>query len=200
MKAFLAKYLGISKALFQANNISPLSLKGPLKSDEGSTDVDSLKEFTTGMIPVALSEFKHLTKKFGFDFGPSFSLIKMIWRGIEEAVCCIEIDRDEIKNEMDRYIVHPAILDACLQTSVAVEDTDDDSSETKPTTFPVRIKRLLLLDRNIPEKTLCHVSKHTHRNWVTLLHESDGFERKHFNQSTRISGNRTEYPYPVPQA
>ena len=118
------------------------------------------------MIPVALSEFKHLTKKFGFDFGPSFSLIKMIWRGIDEAVCCIEIERDEIKNEMDRYIVHPAILDACLQTSVAVEDTADDN-ETKPTTFPVRIKRLLLLDRHIPEKTFCHVSKHTHGNWVT---------------------------------
>lgn len=121
------------------------------------------------MTPVALSEFKHLTQKFGFDFGPSFSLIKMIWRGIEEAVCCIEIERDEIKNEMDRYIVHPAILDACLQTSVAVEETDGESetNETKPTTFPVRIKRLLLLDRHIPERTFCHVSKHTRGNWVT---------------------------------
>lgn len=119
-----------------------------------------------GMIPVALSEFKHLTKMFGFDFGPSFSLIKMIWRGIDEAVCCIEIEREELKNEMDQYIVHPAILDACLQTSVAVEDTVDGSG-TKPTTFPVRIKRLLLLDRHIPEKTFCHVSKHTHGNWLT---------------------------------
>ena len=137
-----------------------------MKSDQANTEVDSLNEFTTGMIPVALSEFKHLTKKFGFDFGPSFSLIKMIWRGIDEAVCCIEIGRDEITNEMDRYIVHPAILDACLQTSVAVEITADDS-ETKPTTFPVRIKRMLLLDRHIPEKTFCHVSKHMHGNWVT---------------------------------
>lgn len=136
-----------------------------MKSAQANPE-DSLKDFTTGMIPVALSEFKHLTKKFGFDFGPSFSLIKMIWRGIEEAVCCIEIERDEIKNEMDRYIIHPAILDACLQTSVAVEDTDDEG-ETKPTTFPVRIKRLLLLDRHIPERTFCHVSKHTHGNWVT---------------------------------
>lgn len=143
------------------------------------------------MIPVALSEFKHLTKKFGFDFGPSFSLIKKIWRGMEEAVCCIEIDRDEIKNEMDRYIVHPAILDACLQTSVAVEDTADEN-ETKPTTFPVYIKRLLLLDRHIPEKTFCHVSKHTHGNWVTYnmnLMDLDGntlIEVQGF-QSTELS-------------
>lgn len=162
-----------------------------MKSDQANTEVDSLKEFTTGMVPVALSEFKHLTKKFGFDFGPSFSLIKMIWRGIQEAVCCIEIERDEITNEMDRYIVHPTILDACLQTSVAVEDTGDED-ETRPTTFPVRIKRLLLLNRHIPKKTFCHVSKHTHGNWVTYnmnLMDFDGntlIEVQGF-QSTEIS-------------
>lgn len=54
-----------------------------------------------GMILVVLLEFKYLIKKFGFDFGFFFFLIKKIWRGIEEVVCCIEIDRDEIKNEMD---------------------------------------------------------------------------------------------------
>lgn len=142
-----------------------LSVIGSLKSIQAKIETDNFKDIIKGMTPVALSEFKHLTMKYGFNFGPSFSLIKMIWRGIEEAVCCIEIDRDEIKNEMDRYIVHPAFLDACLQTSVAVEE--DTDGEPKPTTFPVRINKLLLLDRNIPERTFCYVSKHTRGNWVT---------------------------------
>lgn len=139
---------------------------------------------------VALAEFRHLTEKYGFNFGPSFSLIKTIWRGHEEAFCIIEIDKEEVMIEMHRYIVHPAFLDACFQTSAAVEE--DSDGETKPTTFPVRIKRLLLLDRNIPQRTFCHVSKHSRGNWVTyninlmdsqgtILLKVEGF------QSTEIS-------------
>ena len=115
---------------------------------------------------VPLTEFRHLTEKFGFNFGPSFSLIKSIWRGDEEAFCIIEIDREEVKNEMARYIAHPAFLDACFQTSAAVEE-DNDDKETSTLPVPVRIKRLLLLDRNIPQRTFCHVSKQSRGNWVT---------------------------------
>lgn len=117
------------------------------------------------MKPVAFTEFRHLTEKYGFNFGPSFSLIKKIWRGNEEAFCIIEIDRKEIKNEMARYIFHPAFLDACFQTSAAVNAEEDEGDEA--TTFPVRINRMMLLDRNIPQTTFCHVSKHSRGNWVT---------------------------------
>ena len=136
-----------------------------MKSNQTRTETDNFKDITTRMKPVALTEFRHLTEKYGFNFGPSFSLIKTIWRGNEEAFCIIEIDSEKVKNEMARYILHPAFLDACFQTSAAVEE--DDEGETKPTTFPVRIRRLLLLDRNIPQRTFCHVSKQSRGNWVT---------------------------------
>lgn len=144
------------------------SSKGHLNQDR--TEPEQLKEITARMKPVALSQFRRLSKEFGFNYGPSFSLINKIWKGNEEAVCIIEVDSNEIKNEMDRYIVHPVILDACLQTSIAVH-TDPDESETAATEatafVPVHINRLLLLDRNIPERTLCHVSKLAQGNWIT---------------------------------
>ena len=154
------------------------------------TETESFKDITTRMKPVALTEFRHLTENYGFNFGPSFSLIKSIWRGHEEAFCIIEIDSEEVKNEMARYILHPAFLDACFQTSAAV--ANEEADQTKPTTFPVRVRRLLLLDRNIPQKTFCHVSKQSCGNWDTyninlmnsqgiILLKVEGF------QSTEIS-------------
>lgn len=136
-----------------------------MKSNQTRTETEHFKDITARMKPVALTEFRHLTENYGFNFGPSFSLIKTIWRGHEEAFCIIEIDSEEVKNEMARYILHPAFLDACFQTSAAVEDAD--IGLTKPTTFPVRVRRLLLLDRNIPQRTFCHVSKQSRGNWDT---------------------------------
>jgi acyl transferase domain-containing protein len=51
----------------------------------------------------------------GLDFGPCFRGIARLWRGEREALAEIVVP-DGLHVESDRYRVHPAVLDACLQT------------------------------------------------------------------------------------
>jgi NADPH:quinone reductase-like Zn-dependent oxidoreductase/SAM-dependent methyltransferase len=52
----------------------------------------------------------------GLDYGPCFRGISQLWAGIREAVARIERPRNL---EEDRYQIHPALLDSCLQTLMA---------------------------------------------------------------------------------
>ena len=51
----------------------------------------------------------------GLDFGPCFRGIARLWRGEREALAEIVVP-DGLHVESGRYRVHPAVLDACLQT------------------------------------------------------------------------------------
>lgn len=66
------------------------------------------------MDEVPLSTFRHLTEKFGFDFGPCYSLIRRIWRQDDRAICMIERDGPFV-SELPLYVIHPAFVDACFQ-------------------------------------------------------------------------------------
>ncbi|MFP2958445.1 type I polyketide synthase [Myxococcus sp. 1LA] len=50
----------------------------------------------------------------GVDFGPSFRLVKEMWKGQGEAVARLELS-PSVAAEMTAHQLHPALLDACLQ-------------------------------------------------------------------------------------
>lgn len=63
----------------------------------------------------------------GLEFGPCFRGIARLWRGEREALAEIVVP-DGLHAESDRYRVHPAVLDACLQTLGGAWPTGDEET------------------------------------------------------------------------
>ncbi|MFH0995711.1 MAG: SDR family NAD(P)-dependent oxidoreductase [Pseudomonadota bacterium] len=55
----------------------------------------------------------------GLDYGPAFRGLKRMWIGKGEAVGRVELCPEQAA-ETSRYVVHPALLDACLQSIIGV--------------------------------------------------------------------------------
>ena len=84
------------------------------------------------------SEYKSFAAKTGFDFGKRFSLMERIWIKNRKALVRLHLS-DELRSELDDYIIHPCILDACLQTRLVVEFTNGDKApRIIPTGFPFK--------------------------------------------------------------
>ncbi len=52
-------------------------------------------------------------------YGPQFQALTHVWAGEDEALGRIELPAAVVA-EMDRYIVHPALLDACIHPTIAI--------------------------------------------------------------------------------
>lgn len=63
----------------------------------------------------------------GLEFGPAFRGIQRLWRGTREALAEIQIPRG-IRGEQERYRIHPAVLDACLQTLGGALDGTEEAT------------------------------------------------------------------------
>ena len=116
------------------------------------------------------NEFRELTEKFGFKYGPSFSIIKEIWKRKKEGLCLIDIkEAHTIQEESERYVVHPSILDACLQSCfipLASSLTGEKS------VVPVGFKSIALNDLPSTKQFYCHVTEYvsdSERFDVTLM-------------------------------
>ena len=90
-----------------------------------------INEILTRMERMPNERFRRITEKFGFNYGPSFSIIKEIWKCDREALCLIDIaEAHTIQDQSESYVVHPSILDACLQSCFVTLGTSsmDDKS------------------------------------------------------------------------
>ena len=118
-------------------------------------------------------EFRGVTEKFGFNYGPTFSIIKEIWKGDNEGLCLIDIaEAHTIQEETGRYVVHPSILGACLQSCFVPlgNSSIDDKS-----IVPVGFKRVALNDLPLTSQLFCHVTANVSefgRFDVTLMNPS----------------------------
>jgi SAM-dependent methyltransferase/NAD(P)-dependent dehydrogenase (short-subunit alcohol dehydrogenase family)/acyl carrier protein len=90
-----------------------------------TVDLGSLKGRCPGA--VAGPEYYTMLAGRGLDFGPCFRGIARLWRGEREALAEIVVP-DGLRAESDRYRVHPAILDACLQTLGGAWPAGDDET------------------------------------------------------------------------
>ncbi|AXG72410.1 phthiocerol synthesis polyketide synthase type I PpsC [Kordia sp. SMS9] len=66
------------------------------------------------------------------DYGPHFRCIKEIQQGKDELVATIKMHEDMIETSTD-YFIHPTLLDACFQTTIALVSMD---------VVPVSIKKV----------------------------------------------------------
>ncbi|XP_031568280.1 uncharacterized protein LOC116302983 isoform X2 [Actinia tenebrosa] len=125
----------------------------------------ALQKIISSMDEVPLSTIRHVTEKFGFDFGPCYSLLRRVWRQGDRALCVLEMD-GPFASEIPMYVIHPAFVDACFQTAVAVED-DEPDQETKSISVPIGVQNFTVIDSRIPKTTYCHVAKSESGNITT---------------------------------
>jgi len=67
---------------------------------------------------VSVEDYYQELRERGLQYGPAFREIKQLWRGDGEALGEIRVPQS-LKDEIDSYRFHPAILDACAQVLAA---------------------------------------------------------------------------------
>lgn len=107
-----------------------------------------------------LKEFHHIVQICGFTYGPRFSLISKIWKSKDEALVFISMESDvfkvqDVQDELSKYLVHPSVLDACLQSCLAAISDIPNASNI----IPVGFERISLNRQLIDKNTVCHVVK-----------------------------------------
>ena len=116
----------------------------------------ALEERMRNMTKMTTERFRETSKKLGFNYGPTFSIIKEIWQRDNEGLCLIDISGvPAIQEEVESYVVHPCILDACLQ-SVFIPIGDFVTEETS--FVPVGFKSITLREVPSTQQLYCHVT------------------------------------------
>ncbi len=103
-----------------------------------------------------MERFKEITKKYGFNYGPNFWIIRQIWQCDNEGVCLVDISGSpSIQNEAGDYVIHPSILDTCLQSCfVPLGNTVTEDMSV----VPVGFKTITLNDVLSTNQLYCHVT------------------------------------------
>ena len=111
------------------------------------------------MTEVPIERLKQLTQKYGFDFGKSFSLIEKTWYCDNNGLALVDIgDSPLVQAESKDFIVHPSILDACLQ-SCLLSRVNRQIDDLAVAPLPFGLKSITLSDVPSTNQLYCHVSE-----------------------------------------
>ena len=112
------------------------------------------------MTEVPIGRLQQLTQKYGFDFGKSFSLIKKTWYCENNGLALVDIgDSPLVQEESKDFIIHPSILDACLQ-SCLLSRVNRKIDDLAVAPLPFALKSITLSDVPYTAQLYCHVSEH----------------------------------------
>ena len=111
------------------------------------------------MAIMPVERFREITEAFGFNYGPTYSVIKQIWHCDNEGLCLVDISELlNIQAEAESYVIHPSILDACLQSCFVPLG---NSLSYDKSIVPVGFKSISLNDVPSINKLYCHVTADT---------------------------------------
>ena len=71
---------------------------------------------------IEVAPFYEKLQRLGVDFGPGFRGMRRVWCGEGEALGEIELG-EGVVNDQGKYLMHPALLDACFHVSAVAMDT-----------------------------------------------------------------------------
>ncbi len=77
----------------------------------------------------------------GLDYGPAFQVIDYVWQRPAEAVTRLRLAKTA-ESESPKYLIHPALLDGCLQTVAGAIPEDFIRAGSGDTYLPAGLKRL----------------------------------------------------------
>jgi acyl transferase domain-containing protein/SAM-dependent methyltransferase len=90
-----------------------------------ATSLDALR--ATFCSEVALDVLNQVRSKYGFESGGEFQGIEKLWRTEEQTLGQVRLPND-LLDELSKYSFHPALLDACFQTLMAIVPQDDEGN------------------------------------------------------------------------
>ena len=108
---------------FIGENKLSSSVKNPALADGTSIHEDCAILQRVGLTEkdrISLQELFEYAKSTEFLFGERFMLMNASWGTAEIAVTRLRLSEDLI-TESSNYIIHPCIIDACLQTKVCID-------------------------------------------------------------------------------
>ena len=115
-----------------------------------------LQEKITEMTRMSMESFRDIREKCGFNYGPNFSIIKDAWRCDNEGIALIDISgSNRILSEIERYLIHPSIIDACLQSCFLPSRS---SASQGKLTVPVSFQTITLRGVALSNQLYCHVT------------------------------------------
>lgn len=86
----------------------------------------------------------------GYQFGPSFQQVQRAWRGVKQAL--VEITAIEaVARERPQYHFHPALLDACFNAAIGLQQRGAERSAGGDLYLPAHIERMQLYADHAPE-------------------------------------------------
>ena len=88
--------------------------------------------------------FLEMARKCGFEYTGDFTLIERVWKSSDSALCKVELT-EEVKRSLGSYVLHPAIIDVCFQSCIALLDVNDESFQDDVQVFPVGVRRVTLI-------------------------------------------------------
>ena len=116
-----------------------------------------IQEKITEMTRMSMESFRDIREKCGFNYGPNFSIIKDAWFRHNEGMALIDSSgSNEILSEFGRYVIHPSILDACLQSCFI--HLRSSASQGK-SIVPVSFQTITLSSVALSNQLYCHVTK-----------------------------------------
>ncbi len=112
-------------------------LPGPMNTHD-LIDIQAIQQRCSA--PLSAADLYQTFERYGFDYGPSFQAVKQGWFGVGEILGKIEAVNDR------HHLLHPAVLDSCFQTLVALLEKQHRnnatlSSSTEPF-VPVLIEKV----------------------------------------------------------
>jgi acyl carrier protein len=114
----------------------------PVNAPASPVSLDELRRLCSEEVPVE-AVYDRLARQ-GLRYGPSFRLLRQVWRGDGQALGRVEVSEDP-PFDTEGYWFHPAVLDACLQVIAAMRETD-----VPRTIVPVRVERWEVFGRPGP--------------------------------------------------
>lgn len=110
----------------------------------GASSVVPFEQLEAGSEPITHDDFYAYSKSQGHDYGQSFQGVRSIRTAEGVTVGTVE-PPTPLADKLDRYIAHPAVLDACLQVGIGLHGLKaSGSSETSTIHLPTSAARLRL--------------------------------------------------------
>ncbi|MCP4655717.1 MAG: type I polyketide synthase, partial [bacterium] len=140
-----ARFLIFSRELGNGTGDKPwiLHSSGRVRPGPGETpeppavDLDELRQLFSEA--VAQQDHYRTLRLLGLDYGPSFQAVAELWRRDGEALARLELPSGP-RSEVGAYGIHPALLDAALQTVSAAFGGGPEEETSRGTFVPVGLE------------------------------------------------------------
>lgn len=144
----------------------------PFSGEEKAVDLEQLRSRCPEVVDIA-AYYEKFDAFGAVQYGPAFRGLRRLWRSQGEAVAEVDLDRRAAGGN-EGFVIHPAVLDSCLQSMVAALATREKDIGGDGF-MPFGVERVVFYGR-ASEKVWCHA----------VMKPGDSFQQDMFSASFKI--------------